>query len=249
MRSTLVTIAAALALAACSKPQDIVFGPEPLKQIGDQGEQFKKLPEEDRMLLVSYLGLSEMRKVFGGEAKPVTGRTVGEVLVDARAWKAGVEAHKAAEAEKAKEAEALKVKALEERKAIAAKIAQSATVAVVSMKVLPKNYEARRYDSMLTFSFVIENKGTVAIKQLKGSLYFSDATGDPIGDLTVDFDEPIAAGKTLTTDTGRRWKINEFRNGDIEKIAGREFANMKVRFEPTSVAFDGGEVVRAPSSD
>jgi len=249
MRATLVTLVAAVALAACSKPQDIVFGPEPLKQIAEQGDHFKKLPEADRMLLVGYLGLSEVRKAFGGDSKPVTGRTVGEVLVDARAWKAQMDAEKAAQAEKAKEAEALKAKALAERKVIVDRIAQSATVAAVSMKILPKNYDAGRFESMLTFNYVIENKGTVGIRQLKGTLYFRDATGDPIGDLRVNFDEPIAAGKTLKTDTGRGWTINEFRNGDIEKIAGRDFSSMTVSFEPTSVAFEGGEVLKAPDAN
>ena len=52
MRLTATVIFAAALAYGCSKPQDIVFGPEPLKQIAEQGDQFKKLPEEERALLV-----------------------------------------------------------------------------------------------------------------------------------------------------------------------------------------------------
>jgi Sec-independent protein translocase protein TatA len=247
MRHLVAIFVIALVVAGCSKPQDIVFGSEPLKQIAEQGEQFKKLPEEDRTLLVGYLTITEMGKVFGAEIKPTTGRTVGEVLADARAWK---EKMKAAEAEAKKreaEAEALKVKVLAERKAVADKISSSVVVAVIDKTVLPKNYDAGRYNEMLSIKYAIENKSSKAIRQLKGRVVFNDATGDKVGWLPVDFDEPIGAGKSLTTTTGRGWKLNPFMNGEIEKIAGREFSSMKATFEPESIAFEGGEVLKAPS--
>lgn len=233
-------------IAGCSNPKDIVFGPEPLKQIAEQGDQFKKLPEEDRALLAGYLAISEMGKVFGAEVKPVTGRTVGEVLVDARAWK---EKMKAAEAEKKKkeaEAEALKNKVLAERKAIVDQIASRVVVAVTDKTVLPKNFDAGRYSDMLSLKFAIENKSDKAIRQLKGRVTFKDATGDEIGWLPVDIDEPVKPGETLKTTTGRGWKINPFLNSEIEKIAGREFGSMKATFESESIAFEGGEVLKAP---
>src|SRR5687767_14029594 len=73
-------------LIGCSKPTDIVLGPEPLRQMAEQGDKFKQLSEDDRVLLVGYLTAAEFGKVFGGEIKPATGRTVGEVLADARVW-------------------------------------------------------------------------------------------------------------------------------------------------------------------
>jgi hypothetical protein len=246
MRLIVAVAAIVLVASACSKPQDIVFGPEPLKQMADQGEQFKKLPEEDRTLLVAYLGLTPLGKVFGADIKPATGRTVGEVLVDARAWR---EQMKVAELEAKKreaEAEALKAKILAERKVIAERIASSVVVAIVGTRVLPKNYDIGRYSAMLSVSYAIENKSDKGIRQLKGRVTFKDATGDKIGWLPVDFDEPVGAGKTLRTDTGRGWKLNEFRNGEIEKIASREFSSMTAVFEPESIAFEGGEILKAP---
>jgi len=247
MRHLVAIFVIALVVAGCSKPQDIVFGPEPLKQIAEQGEQFKKLSEEDRTLLVGYLTITEMGKVFGAQIKPATGRTVGEVLADARAWKEKMQAVEVEAKKREAEADALKVKVLAERKAVADKISSSVVVAVIDKTVLPKNYDAGRYNEMLSIKYAIENKSSKAIRQLKGRVVFNDATGDKVGWLPVDFDEPIGAGKSLTTTTGRGWKLNPFMNGEIEKIAGREFSSMKATFEPESIAFEGGEVLKAPS--
>lgn len=222
----------------CGKPTDIVLGPEPLKQMAEQGDKFKNLPEEDRLLLASYLGISAMGKVFGADVNPATGRTVGEVLKDARMWRDKL---KAADAEQA----ALRAKVEAEDKVVVAKIAESATVAVTGMRVLPKSYDAGRYSEMLMLNFAIENKGLKPIRQLKGWVKFFDATGDKIGQLAVEFDQSIPVGGTIKTDTGMGWKINSFMNGSIEKIAARDFAVMKVRFEPLAVAYEGGEVLRS----
>jgi hypothetical protein len=248
MRTTFLAIAIAALLAGCSKPQDIVLGPEPLKQIADQGDQFKKLPEEDRMLLVAYLGISQIGKAFGADVKSPVGRTVGEVLVDARAWQEKVKASEAEGKKRQAEADALRAKVTAERKAIAQRIGESVVVAVTGTRVLPPNFDAGRYNEMLSISYAVENKSDKGIRQLKGRVTFKDATGDTVGWLPVDFDEPIAAGKILKTTTGSGWKLNKFSNGDIEKIAGREFSSMTASFEPESIAFEGGEVLKAPET-
>lgn len=246
MRLFPILILAALLATGCSKPQDIVLGPEPLKQISEQGDQFRKLSEEDRALLVAYLGISELGKAFGGDVKPSTGRTVGEVLVDARAWKEKIKAAEAESKKREAEAKALRDKVLAERKAMAERIGASVVVAVLGTRVLPENYDVGRYSEMLSISYAIENKADKAIRQLKGRVIFKDATGDEVGWLPVDFDEPVSAGKTLKTTTGRGWKLSKFSNGDIEKIARRDFSSMTASFEPESIAFEGGEVLRAP---
>ncbi|MBV5329430.1 MAG: hypothetical protein JZU65_17700 [Chlorobium sp.] len=246
-----------LLITGCSDPKDIVFGPEPLKQIAEQGNQFKKLPEEDRTLLVGYLTSYEMGKAFGIDIKPATGRTVAEVISDAKAWKekmnaAEMEAKEkkmAAEAKAKKkeaDAEALKNKMIAERKAVAEKISSSVTVAIIDKTVLPENQDTGRYSEMLSIKYAIENKSDKTIRQLKGRVTFKDAVGDEIGWLPVSFEEAVKPQQTLTTTTGRGWKINRFSNGEIERIAGREFNSMTGTFEPESIAFDGGEVLKAP---
>jgi hypothetical protein len=91
-------------------------------------------------------------------------------------------------------------------------------------------------------------KSDKPIRQLKGQVVFLDATGDKVGDLPVDIDERVAPGKTLKTTTGRGWKINPFTNGEIERIAARDFNSMKTKFEAEALAFEGGEVLRAPET-
>jgi hypothetical protein len=239
-------LVAVMLLSGCNKPEDIVFGPEPLKQMADQGDSFRKLSEEDRTLLAGYLGLGEIGKAFGADVKPVTGRTVGEVLVDARAWR---DRMKAAEAEKAKrEAEAaeLRQKVLAERKAIADRIAASALVTVIDKNTLPKNFNAGRYSAMLVIGYAIENRSDKTILQIKGAVTFKDASGDTIGTLYADIDEPVKPGQTLKTNTGRGWELNPFMNADKEKIAGRDSESMTATFEASSIAFEGGEVIKAP---
>lgn len=244
-------------LSGCTDPHDIVFGPEPIKQIAEQGEKFKKLSEEERTLLVGYLTITEMGKAFGAEIKPSTGRTVKEVLADARIWKEKMEAAEkeaklkkaAAEAEdqrKKAEAEALRNKILAERKEISDKISSSVVVAIVDKAVLPKNYDAGRFSEMLTIKYAIENKSSKKIIQLKGRAIFKDPVGDEIGWVPVSIEEPIKPNQTIKTDTGRGWKLNSFSNGDIEKIASREFGAMRSSFEPESIAFEDGEVLKAP---
>jgi hypothetical protein len=43
-------------------------------------------------------------------------------------------------------------------------------------------------------------------------------------------------------------RINPFMNGEIEKIASRDFNSMKTKFEAMALAFEGGEVLRAPET-
>jgi len=234
-----------LVASGCGKPEDIIFGPEPLKQISEQGDKFKKLSEEDRTLLVAYLGIAQLGKIFGADVKSPTGRTVREVLAEARAWQEKLKQAEAEEKKREVEAQALKAKVLAERKALAERISSSVVVAVTGTRVLPKNYDAGRYSPMLSVSYAIENKSTRAIRQLKGRVVFKDLTGDEVGWLPVDFDQTIGPGKILKTDTGRGWRLNEFRNGEIERIASRQFSSMSATFEPESIAFDGGEVIKA----
>jgi hypothetical protein len=235
-----------LIIGGCSNPKDIVLGPEPLKQLSEQGDQIKKLPEEERTLLAAYLGANALGNLFGGQAKPVAGMTIGEVLVDAQAWKRKIQAEKVEAEKKEAEAEALKAKIIAERKVIADKISSSAVVAIVDKVVLPKNFEVGRFNELLTLKYAIENKADKAIRQIKGTVIFKDATGDQIGRLYVDIDEPVAAGKILKTSTNSGWKINPFLNNDIEKIASTEFSSMTAVFEPDAIAFEGGEVIKAP---
>jgi len=245
MKRALVA-ALAIALAACSNPKDVVFGPEPLKTLEEKGEQIRKLPEEDRKLLVGYLMANQIASKIGGAPDQVVGRTVGEVLTSAQKWKADQEA-KAAEAKKREEAAAeLFAKVEAEKKVVAERIAKAVTVAVTGKRILPEDMYARRFEDQLLIQYAVENKSTKDIRLLKGTMYFLDAAGDAVGSLPLTFDQKVAAGQTLKTDTGSIWKIRSFGPREISKIAHLPMDGMKTRFEAESVAFSDGEVMKAP---
>lgn len=245
MKSKIMLIFTAILISACGSPDDIVFGPEPLKQMAEQGDKFKRMSEDDRMLLASYLTLGQMSTALGGQTKSNTGRTVGEVMKDAKAWREKVKVAQVEQSKRDAEALALQVKVDAEKKKIAERIATMVTIAVIDKVVLPKNYDVGRYSELLTIKYALENKSDKTIRQIKGTVTFVDATGDPVGSLNVDFDSVIKPGATLKTDTGGGWRTNNFSNGTIEKIANREFGSMKGSFKATSIAFEGGEVIKA----
>jgi transcription antitermination factor NusG len=244
MNKIVIVAALTLVLAGCSSPDDIVLGPEPLKQLAEQGDKFKRMPEEDRMLLVGYLSLAEMGKAFGKETVPVAGRTVAEVMKDARAWKAKVKAAEVEQEKRDAEALVLRKKIEAENKKVADQIADMVTVAVTDKVVKPKNYDVGRYSELLMIKYAVENKTEKTIRQIKGIVSFVDPSGDPVGSLHVDIDNVLKPGATVRTDTGSGWRTNSFSRGEIEKIAERDFSAMSGTFKVTSIAFAGGEVLK-----
>ncbi len=83
-KTFLVVIFSSFILAACSKSDDVVFGPDPIGQISATSEKFASMPEKDRQLLFTYID-RQMRSA----PKSVVGRRAADVLDDARAWETG----------------------------------------------------------------------------------------------------------------------------------------------------------------
>jgi len=85
-----------LAASACDRTPELVFGPEPLRQMTDDSAQFVEYSEGDRLLLLGYLNSIEVARSFGWQTKPAVGRPVDEVMDEARAWKKKLDAEAAA---------------------------------------------------------------------------------------------------------------------------------------------------------
>lgn len=83
--SLFVLIFSGCIFAACSKSDDVVFGPDPVGQISATSEKFASMPEKDRQLLFTYID-RQMRSA----PKSVVGRRAADVLEDARAWETGL---------------------------------------------------------------------------------------------------------------------------------------------------------------
>lgn len=242
-----VAIAAICLLSACSKPTDIVFGENPLQTITEHGEELRKLPQEDRELLARFIRAREMQTILpeavsGDPADDggLSGRTVGEVLTMAQTWQADVNARLAA-------AEALKLRALAERKAAMDRISQSVSVALLKKWVRPRDIDEGRYHAELRLLFAVENKSAQDVRLLKGRVLFVDAAGDQLGTVDVEFDETMAAGKVTQSDMGSYWRLTNGLGSELERIAGTSDGGLKATFEPTSLVFADGTVLKAPS--
>lgn len=250
-----LSLVAVLTLSACSEPTDIVLGEKPIETVSANGEKLRKLAPEERDLLMRFLVAREVTNVLPGLSKDIastsgtlTGKTVGEALQLARQWDAEMLARKAAEAEAQRQAAALKERALAERRAAQDRINSLVTLALVKKQVLDEDLMAGRYTDLLKLTFAIENKSDKAIKLLKGRAYFSDLSGDPIGELDLQFDEGLPPNKLTTTSGGIVWRIDAFMSGYVERIAGTNGDNLQMKFEPESVVFSDGTVVKAPAA-
>lgn len=240
----------AVLLAACSNPKDLVLGPEPLKDITEHSSEIRKIPEDERMLLLDYVGAMEIASAFGDKSPTLklSGKTVGEVIEEAKVWKTKRQEMEKKEAQKRLEEEKLKQKQKEEEEALlkkieeangvaSFKISQAVTISVIKRTVRPAGpYEL--HDFML-FEYAVENKSDVAIKLIKGRLDCIDLLGEKIGDLGVTFDETIKPKSIVKTTTGSGWRVGGIR-GEIEEIAGHSWESMKCSFKIKAIAFEDG---------
>lgn len=94
-----ITFVAFFCLMGCShpSPEKVVFGSDPLKQLSEPALQ--ALPDQDKKMLAIYVGsiVASQRLdrfvIANGASAPqpptpiITGRTVEQVLLDAKAWK------------------------------------------------------------------------------------------------------------------------------------------------------------------
>ncbi len=70
-----------ITLAACGDKANIIFGPDPVRQIGESSENFSDMSEADRKILFAFVAVQMQRS-----PQFVIGRRARDVLVDARRW-------------------------------------------------------------------------------------------------------------------------------------------------------------------
>lgn len=227
----LLALASSILLAGCNGAKSKVIPSDPQKW-DQMANDAKSLSEEDRKALTSYLMRMGMASAFsGGKGGIPPGTTIGEAISQQREWEAKQQADEA-------QAAALKAKVAAQKAADAARINQSATVAVTGVNILPQNAMAGRYSDSLNLEIAIQNKSQKAISGIRGTLDFRDQFGAEISQTSLSLDDTVNPGQTRTL-TGYGRDLNQFDDSD-KKLSSIPFDKMRVTFTPEMVVFTDG---------
>lgn len=228
-------IAAMVMVVGCSKPTDTVIPSDINKWDTELAPAAKKLSEEDRKLLASFVMRVKVGQAFGkGEGIPF-GMTVGEAIAEQKKW---------AEAQriKAEEEQALKEKLAKEALEAQSRINEAVTVALLSKQQLRSDYRSGRYQDEQLFVVGIENKSPKKIIGVSGELQFIDVFDKKVASTNFAASESIAPGATIKWTGTRRY--NEFVD-EQRAMWNLEEGKYKVTFTPWEVIFEGGEKLSA----
>lgn len=222
--------------AACADPQDFKIPTDSAQWKEDEGFKtaIEKLPDDEKKLLTAYLMRAGMAEAFGTTPPE---RTIGEAIENQKSFQAEKESEQAAEAaEQAKQA-ALAKRMEEERQAAVAEARKALTVAVSSMRFIPSNLRAGRYQESFSLSIALQNNTKKDMSGIKGAVVFADMFDDEIKRVTLSVDEGIAAGQAI------QWSgsldYNQFMADDV-KLRNTDLAKMKISWEPEVYLFTDG---------
>ncbi|WP_230459672.1 MULTISPECIES: hypothetical protein [Burkholderia cepacia complex] len=235
IRSLVVAVAIAGALAGCSKPTDAIIPTDLSKIDGEFSQKIKSLSDEDKQLLTAYLMRVKLGEAFGGKPMPV-GTTVGQAIEDQKKFAAQKASEEAAQ-------EQLKKQLEEQKAAAAAKIGNSVVLAFLGQRFSPSDFSQGRYDDQFVIEIGVKNAGEKAIKGIKGDLVLKNTFGEVISKTTVNIEEEIPPGASYTW-TGSR-KLNKF-DDDDKKLMGLEDGKFSTELRPTMVVYADGTTVGTP---
>lgn len=228
-RLTILVLSAAL--AACSGPKSTPIPTDPSKW-DTLASSSKRLSDDDRRLLATYLMRMGVGAAFGNSKVSVPpGTTIGDAI-DAQSK------FEADQKEAEVQAAAVKSKADAQLAQRAARLKQAATVVLTNLSVLSKNYDAGRYSDRLALTFAIMNRTGKAISGVKGVTVFDDQFGAEISRMSLSMDEDVAPNSTRTIE-GYGKDINQF-EADDQKLATTPFSKIKATFIPEMIVFADG---------
>ena len=232
-------LAASLMLASCSGPKGTIVPSDPQKW-DTIADSVKKLSDEDKQLFTGYaMRMTMASALSGGKGGIPPGTTIGDGI---KAQKEFLAKQKQDEAE----GELLKAKVAAQRSAAVAKLNQSVTVALSTLTVLPKNFDAGRYSERLDLLLAVQNKTAKPVSGIKGSLIFKDQFGTEITSMNLSLDEDVAPNASRSI-SGYGKDINQFEDSDT-KLAVTPLSKMHVTFEPQMIVFGDGTKLEAPEA-
>jgi hypothetical protein len=239
MGKRIMVFLAALILTACTDPNSVRFGPTPSEDLETYSSRLKKLPPDDLALLTSYVSHAEM-KALEGISNPAIGKTVAEVMGDARSWQKAQQ-RAAAEERQRQEAARLEAGKIEsERKLLQERVSQSVVVFFLKRTILPPNPEANRTESVIRLEYEVENIGGKTILGVKGKVLFRDLFGKRIVEHPFQTDKTIPIAGRLQVPVNYRispiWR-------EMMTLAGTEDGKFNFTFTPEALMLEGGETL------
>lgn len=209
---------------ACSDPKGVVIPSDVSKWDEELSEKMKKLDDDDRKNLASYMFRVKTGEAFGGKGIP-PGMTIGDAIADQKKFVAEQE-------KRAAEALALKAKLEKEQAAVRKQIGDVITVAVTGLKLVEEDYSKQQ---LIRLGF--QNNGTKDISGVKGAIKFVDMFDKEVGEITFSYTDGVKAGGTGAWAGARRY--NEF-IPEHRAIADLKEGQYKAVFEPVMVVFADG---------
>jgi hypothetical protein len=190
----------------------------------------KGLTIDEVRLLIAYQIRGGIGQAFGGQVKNPVGKTVGELIDDARKEAA---TEKTAADNQKRLADAAKAK----EDAAAAELRKSLNLTVYDKGFIPSNATAGRYRDYITLRCAYENTSAKDIRAFKGTVVFQDLFGSPIYRVTVTISDPIRNGAQAKWDGSIDY--NQFIATQVQ-LRNTELKDMKVIWLPSSVIFADG---------
>ena len=233
MRKLILALLITCSISGCNDPRKAVLPNDLNSEEGTKfAENIKKLPEQDKELLASYILRKEMAKAFGSTTTPV-GVTVQQAIDEQKAWMDKTKAE-----EKAKKDHADKLKAEKDAKIQEAKTA-------LNVIVFDKKVIAGDFDKRLVLSFEFANKTNKKIDGIKGVVKFKNKFGDDVSGVGIS--EPslvIEPNQSVKINLSK--SVNEFISED-RTFAETELKDLTYEFIPEQILFKDGSKIVMPN--
>jgi hypothetical protein len=201
-------------IISCSSPLERPYKESTLEE--DVVELKKTLSEEELEMLAGYIALRTI-----GEDK-MLGKTYGDLLTEAKEFKAEMEAKQEEErrlAEEAKREEAERIKRLS---------------GALTVSLYEKGFFEYNYQDYITFKFAFQNKTDKNMKAFTGMIIINDLFDKEIKNFNLTFDDGINANSK------RNWsaqtEYNQFIDEDVT-LKSKDMDDLKVEWIPEKIIF------------
>jgi hypothetical protein len=232
----LIALLVALIAAGCGRnPKNVRITEDNKDTFLEDIKDMKGLTVEEGRLLYAYMMRAGMAAAFGGDAPPIVGKTVGDLIESQRK----IETNEQAAAE---EQDRLAAEARAEEEARAAELRKAVSLTVYEKSFLASNPMGGRYSDYLVIKCAYENRSGKDIRAFNGSVRFTDLFDKTILESGLTISDPLKAGAKGTW-TGQI-EYNQFLDEHVA-LRNASLDNMKVVWLPSEVLYSDGTRVGA----